>query len=725
MVNIEVRQNGVFGMGYPYNASVDSYFQSLSSDFISNYGLDTITVNAINDHKNTTLQFDRDLHDFIIKLSAFIIGFETSGKIMIEEYEALKEVKAVLEARQFELENNKSSAVTEFEFVTNNIEQITLDIEKINDIIMYYQSQIVDDTYVYNSTYIEDTNLRLSLLDGIITQNTSDSEYYKTTLYTETEALAAIKTKVIEFNFIQTTLRALYESWIKRDEEYYQKLVAYYKDEYESTWTYGISLMYGETLDMELSETRNYNLLADKWQETLFKDYNFRIEKELKDYSLSWLNLHPTFEEMEFILAVETRRKTILDREIVDVEQIIISKLSAVRSVFSLEKENNFYKYRELIQEKRKYVFMHISDDSIDQAMLDNYDSQMNLIVSDYREVEAKLAQKTYWQYYADLERYQELLIDLRRQLDKTVMAISRDFQNDATSNAEFIAEIEFYTAEKTTMEMKIVELTTIKDQLELDNNVYSDELTLIDSRLYENSSLISEKIAQYTMFFNDRIPFFTQNITVSENEGIVELLSGNFFREFDTSYQLFLDYSSNIQWYNVDDRNKLKELYASLLNIVDTNLRNQWEVEFSHEILDNRKLGIYEYYFDSKIRLLFATINKHLLDETYSLDFIEDIKTMATDIKNIFDVYVEIAFHIKESITVMMNVFDYNDVFTFRISDGEETIENIKETFYGVLDGIIAFAYSKNIEYNLLATTVSDKVKIDQIWLDMEKKYV
>lgn len=51
--------------------------------------------------------------------------------------------------------------------------------------------------------------------------------------------------------------------------------------------------------------------------------------------------------------------------------------------------------------------------------------------------------------------------------------------------------------------------------------------------------------------------------------------------------------------------------------------------------------------------------------------------------------------------------------------------MSNIKETFYSILEGIVSHTYTKNIEYKNVETQVTDKAKIDQLWLDMEKKYV
>ena len=362
---------------------------------------------------------------------------------------------------------------------------------------------------------------------------------------------------------------------------------------------------------------------------------------------------------------------------------------------------------------------------TIDSQILDDFDNQLNILKADHLFVSTRLSQKTYWQVKADLERYHELLIDLQRQLDKTNLAISRNFKRDNVDNSEVLNKIAMYENEKKSFESKIFELQTLKNKLELDINAFKDEMTLIESRIYENKSLSDEKVKQYSIFFNERIPFFTQNITISKNEGIAEVLDGKFYRMFDKSYESFVEYNSNIEWFNKNDRKKLKVMYAKLLSFIEKNMHEQWNKEFNHEILNIEKIKFYKYYFTNNLKTLFATINKHIITEKYSKDIIDVVKIMVEKIKNIFEIYLDIAYTLKENIEVMTNIYDYNEVYVFNISTGEETMSNIKETFYSILEGIVSYTYTKNIEYKNVETQITDKAKIDQLWLDMEKKYV
>lgn len=724
MIKIEVRQNEKFELGFPYNSSVDSYFQNLSVDYIKNYGLDESSVIEINNHKNKTLQFDKDLHEFIFKLSAFIVGFETTGQILIDEFDELISVRDELKTKLKKMSKDQHNANDEYDFVLSNIEKLQNDIDKVIDFIQYYQGQVIDDTYTYNDTYIEDTESELALIEDIITQNETDFEYYHNTLKTHIQSMVVIKDELLNRNFVETSLRLIYEEWQKRHEEYYQNLVTYFADEYNQYWTYGSSLMFGQKLNEERASTTVYKSIADRWQQSLFKKFNFTIEKEIKEYSLQWLDNNPTFEPDDFMYSIAHKKVEILKREILLVEQIIINKKQALRSVIPYEKEQNYFRYREIVLARRKYKIDNVGG-IIDQTVIDDYDNQLLNLLSDYDFVVSKYSQPTYWDFYADWEMYTELLTDLNRQLDKAERTIIRDFRKDTPNNEEFLRKIEFYTNEKIDLEKKLDELVEMKEKLEIENNLSNDALSLLSSRLYENTTLITQKRNEYILFFDERIPFFTQHITESELDGIVELLDGNYFRDFDEGYNDFLNYTCGVEWYSEIDRDNLKIHYGKMMEIIENNIQTEWNREFSHQILDTKKIDIYDYYLDKEVRLLYALVNKHLLEGKYDNGFIQSINTQSVKVKEIFSTFVEIAFDIEMNITVKTNAFDYDDTFEFTISDGNETKENVLKTFFDILDGIVTFAYNKNIEFKVFEKSVDEMEKIDQVWLDMEKRYV
>lgn len=724
MIKIEVRENKIFELGYPYNSSVDSYFKSLTTDFIKNYGLDNATVLEINNHKNTTLTFDRKLHDLAISLSAFIVEFENNGQGLIDTFNTLIEKRDELQNTKDTMLVSKTNAEEEYTFIISNIDQLNSDIEKVNEFITYYQGQVFDDSYSYSDTYITDTQNSLLLLTDIISQNEVNFEYYKNTLYTHINSFVLIKDSLRNYSFIATTLRSMYEEWQKRPELFYQNLVNYFTDQYNQYWTYGSSLMYGEKLEEDTASTIIFNSIASRWQETLFKRYHFSIDKEVKEYSLTWLSNHTSFEEEEFLYAIESKKVEIYTRELILLEQMVNDKRTAVRSVIPYDKEQNYYRYREYVLDKIKYLYMTVNT-TIDQSIIDNYDLQISNLQSDYDYVVTKFSQVTYWKYKAEFEMYTELVTEIQRNLDNSERAISREFKKSESDSTVILEKIAFYESEKSTLQLKLDDLTTIREKLEIENALRNDEITIIDSNYYENETLIQQKRNEYVLFFNNRIQFFMKDTSISENENIIILLEGGYFNDLDETYNIFENYSHDVEWYSVEDRTKLKLLYSNILNIIKTNFLSEWDSEFSSSILDTKKITFYEYYFDKELRLFYALINKHILDGVYNSVLFTTINTQLIKVKNIFLTYVNIAFNIKSNISVITNLFDYTDKLEFTISEGNEEKENVIDTFNTIVNDILTFSYNKNIEFKVLEDSVDKQEKIDQIWLDMEKKYV
>lgn len=726
MVNIETRQNGKFTLGYPYNSKVDEYFKSLSTEFIDNYGLTTTDVNTINDHKNKTFQFDKDLHEFLIKLSAFKKGFEEEGVIIINEFDELKSTYLELKEKVDSIGGASLKSQTEFSYMQDNIITMKDDLVKINEMILFYESQLIDDTFLYTDDYLVDTESRLAIIDNIINTNDNENIYYETMIKNQISEYTTELDKLKPYGgFKEISLRNHYEAWLQRKETYYTTLVEYFKDEYESYWTYGQSLMYGEKLSEAEAKKINVDNVYDEWKERLFKGYEFKIEKELKEYSLSWLSERSTFEMIDFTKAIEEKRMAILTREIPLLEQLVTTKNNALRSVVSYEKEKNYLKYMELIQLKRQHIYSNILSNTINLDMLNDYDAQIQGVEADYLYVKAKMEQDTYWLYYYDLERHQSMLVEMNRLYDVVQMAISRNFQKELGSNEDLYKKINYYEVEQKDVEQKIIELTQLKDKLEIEINMFNDELTLLKSKMFEAQQLMGEKSLEYMNYFSERIPFFTQNIEKTEKDGINDLLDKKFYRGLDDIFETLKSYNTNVVWFDSESRKNLFNHYTMILEYLNNSVKDEWEKEFSHEILSLKKFDYYIYYIETKLPLIYGEIHKFVLDAKFDESFQSNINEQLKNIREKFGVLVVLGFNLSKDISINPDIFDYDDKFKFRISDGVETLENIMSTFDGFINTINGYISKKNLEFRIKDRDLEDRLKIDRIWNDMEKKYV
>lgn len=726
MVSIEIRQNNKFVPGYPYNSSVDEYFKGLSDEFISNYGLSDEDAININNHKNQTLKFDRDLHTFIIKLSSFIKGFENEGQLIIDDYEKLKVSYKNLKGQVEIYTTTVETSQNDFDYSSNNIAVMNSDLEKINALILFYESQLIDETFEYSDGYIDETTERLQIIDDVILQNTTDEAYYADSVSNKvSNYINELATVASYGGYEEISLRNHYEAWKNRQEEYYQALTSYFKDEYESSWTYGQSLAYGEKITHVDAKKKEIENVYSLWKQTLFKTYEFKYEKQLKEYSMAWLQERETFDKLDFTRAVEEERKKILNIDIPLIENLVQDKTSALRSVISLTKEQNYYKYIELIQLKREHIYKNILNNTIDQDLLDAYTSKMLTFKADYEFVKTKMSQSTYWNYYYDLERYQSLLTDIRRKYDIVVLAISRDFQKESGSNEHTNEKIDFYKEEKIDIKRKISELTVLKDKIEIELNANNDELTLLKSKLFEVEKLISDKINEYLVYFDSRITFFTQNIEITEKDGISDLIDGNFYKEFNEKFDIIKNYNSNILWWNVDNKHKLFTHYETILDKLNMSMMNEWEIEFNHEIMSIKKVEYYSYYIDNKLRELYVKIHKFILDKTYDLVFYENVSVELENIFKNFSKLVDYAFDANKNIEINTDIFDYSDNLIFRISENIETRENIISTFSEFTMVVKSYVFEKNKSFRLVDIEIENMDKVNKIWNDMEKKYV
>lgn len=724
VIKIEVRNNGIFSPGYPYNHEIDDYFKNLTPEFIKTYGLEDKTVLSINEHKNKTQQFDKKIHDIILKLSAFMIDFDKVGVPLINEYDRLVMVREELLKLKEEFEKKVNEITENFEFSDNTIKKLKEDITHIDEMIMYYDSQIVDVHVVNTDNFIEECMHAIETLNDGLLDNEGDYIHYETEIKKYITQLVDVKISVNNKSFPATVIRTMYEEWKKRPEPYFRNLVQWFKSEYENHWTYGESLMYGETLELETALIGIYNDVSDKWQSTVFKKYNFVIDKEIKTYSIKLLHDNVDISNDEFTYRVESKKSEILRKTILEVEGIFNGFLSDIRDVVPINKEQNFNKYKELVLEKIRYLIFN-NQTGTDQSVISTFDSKINTLYADYVYVTTRHSEPLYWELLAKKDMYYELLSDLKHQLEKSRMIVSGGYVKNTITDQNILNRLEFYRIEKINLEKKIQELIRIKTEFEFERNRFGDEFQIITSKLIDNASNISRVSSEYILFFNDRISFFTQNISVTENDGIIDMMKGVFFKDLRNEFNQFIQYNSPILWFDIGSRDKLKQLYSRLMDIIEKNMRIEWDREFSHKILNIKKYDVYEYYINREVLKMFAEINKFLMDSEYIIGYDIVIMNRINDIKVIFDEYLNIAMDIKKNIKLHTNLFNYNDVIEFKISDGEEDYNNITETYLNILYDIHSFVYNKNIEYKNFDNMVENNKKIDQVWFDLEKRYV
>lgn len=725
MIKVDVRQNGTFVTGFPYNNKVDDYFYSLSDYFISNYGLTQNVVLKVNDHKNKTQVFDAELHAFVFTLSEFIINFEKSCQPLIVEFERLNRniVPMCTERDELITKQNKFNEV--YGFAQTNIEKLRVDITKVTELLQYYSNKLVVDKIEYTDSYITDTQARIAIIISILTQTAFNFDYYKEAVVTQATAIAVVSEQVIERSFYERTLRVMYEEWQKRPEQYFVNLVEYFKPEYESVWTYGESLMFGEKEDEENAAITLFQTIAKKWQEALFEGYKFRLEQELKEYSITWLRARgeSEFDDTLFQFSMANKQLALLTEDIQEVLGIITEKEQALRSLFSYSKEQNFYKYKELVISKISYIVENYST-GLDQGVLDDFDLKLQSAKPDYEIVYKRLAKRTYWEFKADLFMYNELLSELQSQQASTKIFVDRGYTpQQQNENAEITAKINYYTAEKINLEDKVQQLVKMQRDSELENAVVDFRLKTVLSYIEENDKEINKQVLLYKALFDSRVQFFTSK-SPDTNTGMINLLKGkvDVIEEYVTFFRMFLEYKTDVIWYDEDDRALLKQLYSTIIEMLRHRILHQWHREFMHDILNPTKYHVYKYYLDAEMKSMFGIAHMHFNGKKYKESFIGILEERIIEIKRIFEIYARISFGLKKNMYVLVDIFNYEKSFEFDIETNEETFQNVMDTFDDIIGNILAYAFAKNMEFKMNEDRVKRLARINQVWLDMEK---
>lgn len=725
MIKVEIRQNEKFKIGYPYHSSVDEYFQNLSDGFIKNYGLDDKVVLKINDHKNKTQQFDQKLHESLQTLSKFVFEFEKTGKKLISDYDELFGKKMSLIAKKDDNLKKYSSLTDEFDFVTNSIKIIDVDVLKVEDFIKYYQSQLVDDRLVYSTNYIDETIDSLIALENLVEKNRNNIDFYTVQLNSSIENLSQARIEMKDYDFKNIVIRDLYEEWSKRKEPYYISLTELYRSRYEDVWTYGSSMIYGEKDKTEKSTKKVVDDVVNKIQESLVKLYNTNIEITLKQYSLDWLQGRTKFEDEEFIYVMGNKKVELLKKEIEAAENIFEQNKDKLRRFVRFNEEQDYFKYRELVMEKEKYFYMH--KDNHDEAILLDFDVRLKEFEVNYFHIVDVMTREKYWQLFYDYTMYQELIVELNRQLIVAEQSVSRKFVSSNIDNSETMRMIDFYLAEKHELVSKKGGLLEFKVELETEKKANEYNRLLIEADILEIEKEMLVVVKLYEDFFNKRKEYFLMYSDMEDDEldSIVRLTTGVFKNYLTDLYDAFINYSSDVYWYDTNDRNNLISYYSYCLEKIKYLLNEQWRIEFSTPVNNLNRIVYFDNYFDREIRVFYAHINKCIITGVYQENLNEELVDMMIKLKSIFVEYVEIAFELQKDISVISDIFDYNKKHTFTITKGNENLQDVVKTVNTMLDKFLIFANEKNEEFKIGREKIEKIDKVNLIWLDMEKKYV
>jgi len=721
VINIDIIQNKEFSIGYPYNSPIDSYFASLTPEFISNYNIEDDELFKINEHKRATKVFDAALFSYMNDVSVFIKEYSAIKSEIVSKYDEQILTNIDYKSTKAKLEEDKALIDSELLFMEENKEKLEADLSQTEELISYYETQLKTYTIVDPLSQISELNSDIVIIDETLATISKSIAFYLDNVDACIVAHVDDIKLVSMYSFDDVLLKKSYESWIIRNEEYYTCLAAYYKDEYESKWTAGTSIMYDKNMEyVERSKQLmidNSNKLASEY----IKEYNFNIEKTLKLETINLIETEADISPSELQDSIIARNISLLHVAIEEVSSLIIDKQFAIDSIVSPAEFKDYNMYKELIQLKRYYISSNIGKltepDVIDG--LTQYDSQIAELKESYSQTEIKLGEKTYLNYFYDFNRTKLLLNELTHSLN--ILELTDTGVILQETDVDLIEDkIATYTTTKDKIEVDLDELNKLNSLKVIDKIEINDSIALLESNILSVDKLIKEYIQEYTSTFKDRLSIFNKEETTSY-EKIKAIVIGKVNHTDFLNFAEIKEYSSTLKWWNEEDRNELYGMYENILSIIESTMELQWKEEFKTDILNDLKFDFYDEYIKELIFVFYAEIVQYINYKEYNETIEADLKIKIDEISTILDEYVVIAKTLSRTIEIPTLFYDYTNIVV--VDTDTIAPSEVKEVIMGYIMNNYNYLVDINLSYRLEKIQKAKQLKVDLMWENMEMK--
>jgi len=720
VINIDIVQNKEFSIGYPYNSPIDSYFKSLSPEFISNYNIDDATLETINEHKRAIQQFDKALFTLMTDVSTFINGYALIEDTITSKYDDAIIVYEELNFSKITLEKDKEVVDSELAFMEENKNKLEADLTQAEELLTHYESQLMTHTIVDPLSYISKLNNDIILVDSTLVTISNSINFYLDGIDGDIIAQVEDILLISMYSFEDVLLKKSYESWILRSEQYYKCLVAFYKEVYEATWTPGTSIMYDKNIEYV---ERSKQIMVDnskKLAGEYIKEYKFNIEKSLKSWAIHLIETETTLSPSELQDSITNQHISLLHIAIEELSLLLTQKQFAIDSIISPEEFKNYNMYKELIQLKRYYVSSNIGTISESEDVeIFQYDARIAALKDIYTQIEIKLGKKTYLQYYYDYNRTETIINELTHILD--VLQLTKDGVIIAESDVDEIeAKINSYTDIQTDLLTKISSLNSLISLKLIEKIEINDGITLLSSNIFATEKLINTYVSAYELKFIERLPMYYGNLELNQYEVIKHIINDNNYPDF-LGFQSLKEYKSILQWWDSEEKEKLFTMYERIILIIETSMQKQWSIEFNHAAIRNIKADFYKEYLQTLIIGLYSEIVQYINYKEYNSTIELLLMDQISVIKSILDDYVPMAIISEQNIEIPTTFYDYSKTIVFDVASNEKL--DIIDLIMGYITNNYNYMVGINLSYQLEKTQEQEQLKIDLMWENMEIK--
>ena len=722
MINIDIVQNKEFSIGYPYNSPIDSYFKSLSPEFISNYNIDDETLEEINEHKRAIQKFDSDLFELMADVSIFIQEYVVIEDTITSKYDEKIIIYDAYETEKVLLEEKKIFIESEILFMVENKSKLEADLSQAEELLTHYETQLMTHTIVDPQSHLAELNSDIILIDSTLVTINNSIQFYLDGIDTDVISQVEDIMLISMYSFDDILLKKSYESWILRNEQYYKCLVAFYKAEYDSKWTAGTSIMYDKNIEYV---ERSKQIMVDNSKKLAgehIKLYKFGIEKQLKLESINLIETEVTLSPSELQDSITNRHISLLHTAIEEVSALVSQKQFAIDSIVSPEEFKEYNMYKELVQLKRYYISSNIGTISEDGEDIDiyQYDDRIAALKQSYLSTEIKLGEKTYLKYFYDLNRTEIIISELAHVLDILELTNNGVIMQDA--DVDIIeSKIMLYTDIKTDLVSKIDSINNFSSLKLIEKVEINDSITLINSNMFATQKLINAFVISYETQFESRLKMFYNNPELTQQAIIETIIDGSINYTDLLGFRELKEYSSILKWWNIEEKNNLFNMYENIISIITDIMDNQWQIEFNHAAVRNIKADFYKEYTQKLIINLYAEMVQYINYHKYN-STIENVLGDKIDIiNNILTEYIPMAIMSKQNIEIPTSFYDYTKVVVFDVElvKANEINDLIMEYILNNYNYMVAI----NLSYKLEKTQEQEQLKIDLMWKNMEIK--
>lgn len=722
MIKIDIVQNKEFSIGYPYNSPIDSYFKSLSPEFISNYNIDDTTLEGINEHKRAIQKFDSDLFELMADVSIFIQEYVVIEDTITSKYDEKIIIYDAYKAEKILLEEKKIFIESEILFMVENKSKLEADLSQTEELLTHYETQLMTHTIVDPQSHLAELNSDIILIDSTLVTINNSIQFYLDSIDADVISQVEDIMLISMYSFDDILLKKSYESWILRNEQYYKCLVAFYKAEYDSKWTAGTSIMYDKNIEYV---ERSKQIMVDnskKLAGEYIKLYKFGIEKQLKLESINLIETEVALSPSELQDSITNRHISLLHTAIEEVSALVSQKQFAIDSIVSPEEFKEYNMYKELVQLKRYYVSSNIGTISEDGEDTDiyQYDDRIAALKQSYSLTEIKLGEKTYLKYFYDLNRTESIISELAHVLDILELTSTGIIKQDAdVDNIE--SKIIVYSDIKTDLVSKIDSIDNLSSLKLIEKVEINDSITLINSNMFATQKLINTYVNSYETQFESRLKMFYNNPALTQQAIIETIIDGSANYTDLLGFRELKEYSSVLKWWNIEEKNNLFKMYENIISVITDIMDNQWQLEFNHAAVRNIKADFYKEYTQKLIINLYAEMVQYINYKKYN-STIENILGNKIDvINNVLTEYIPMAIMSKQNIEIPTSFYDYTKVFVFDVElvEANEINDLIMEYILNNYNYMVAI----NLTYKLEKTQEQEQLKIDLMWKNMEIK--